>query len=78
MEWWHEALALGIVGVAGFLWKSLIANKFDILFDLIDKNHKETLLNLKDKTNIDLCNERHRRIDNDLNNMGNMIREQRK
>ena len=77
MEWWHEALALGIVGVASFLWKSLIANKFDILFDLIDKNHKETLLNLKDKTNIDLCNERHRRIDNDLNNMGNMIRERK-
>ena len=74
MEWWHEALALAMIGVVGFLWKSLISNKFEILFSLIDKNHKETLEFLKEKTNLEICNERHRRIDNDLNNMGNMIR----
>ena len=75
MEWWHEALALAMIGVVGFLWKSLISNKFEILFSLIDKNHKETLEFLKEKTNLEICNERHRRIDNDLNNLGNMVRE---
>ena len=77
MEWWHEAVALGIIGIIGFLWKNLISNKFEVLFDLIDKNHKETLDQLKGKTSVEICNERHRRIDTDLNNMGNMIRERK-
>ena len=77
MEWWHEALALAMIGVVGFLWKSLISNKFEILFSLIDKNHKETLEFLKEKTNLEICNERHRRIDNDLNNLGNLVRERK-
>ena len=81
MQWWHELLALGIVGLAGYLYKVLIDNRFNAMFALANKNHAETLAKLEFMVTTKECDKTHefekalneekiKVIKNDLNGIG--------
>jgi uncharacterized protein YacL len=69
-----EVTGIIVIAIFGFAWKNLIEKRFDDLLQLINKNHVETLAHLSEKASKEVCDEKHKRIDNDLNNMGTLIR----